>query len=356
MKAWSHSPVSIFKTVFFFDTNILCYLIDGRYPQLVGLVNYLKNSTLIDLISSEYVMLEFIGVRKKEHYFRTYLHHAKLSKKNINLSDFIKNHNRFALDDIDFHSLLPEIKSNVESEIEKISSDFNIKYNIGFHSGLYKPTSEICLTTKISKEDSLVLLSSVLLDDGKTNAKVILLTNDSDFKNWFYEDEVKINIDKVFSQSGIIKPDIQNVKNILNRFNLTEKNTDLNDIIDAIMSYIKNKLIVELKNLFVGTSFKPRDKGVPADCVCLEIKSENIIPNNKYITIIGSDLNFVYNPDEKISFWNNGKEIPKEGFKRTENNSYLSFKLHFDNLDKNKKKILTKLRENGNLIFIHPVN
>ncbi|KAA6319380.1 hypothetical protein EZS27_030720, partial [termite gut metagenome] len=56
MEAWSHSPVKEFEITFFVDTNILSYLIDETYPLLNEFVKYLKESPVINLVSSEYAL------------------------------------------------------------------------------------------------------------------------------------------------------------------------------------------------------------------------------------------------------------------------------------------------------------
>lgn len=359
METWSCTPVKDFKTTFFVDTNILCYLIDETYPLLNEFIKYLKNSPIIELISSEYVLLEFIGVRKREHYLREALSQAQALGKSINFSSLLKYHNQFSLQEVDFHSLLPQIRTNVETEKDRISSEFGIIFKSGFHKDLFNPTSDICLSTKISKEDSLVLVSSILPNGGDINQNVIFLTNDTDFHSWFYEKEVETNIDTIFQQHDIPKPDLQHVKKIKGdneqRHNLTE-NVDLNDIIGSLNAYIKKNLIQKLDKLYIGTSFKPRDKGIPDDCICLEANSSNPIINNKHITIIGNDIDFAYNIENKVSFWNNGKEIPEKGFTPTDDNNHLSFKLQIDDSIQEKSTILAKLRDVGHLIFVHPDN
>jgi hypothetical protein len=359
METWSHSPVKDFKTTFFVDTNILCYLIDETYPMLNKFIKYLKDSPIVELISSEYVLLEFTGIRKREHYLREALSQTQKLGKSVNLSSLLKYHNQFSLPEIDFHSLLPNIKTNVDAEKDRISSEFGITFKSGFHKNLFNPTSDICLSTKISKEDSLVLVSSILPSEGNINRNVIFLTNDADFHDWFYEKEVNPNIDAIFQQHDIPKPDLQHLKKIKGNngqvHNLTE-NVDLKDIIESINTYLKNNLSQRLNKLFVGISFKSRDNGIPNDCMCLEATSNNFILNNKHITIIGKDIDFVYNSECKVSFWNNGQAISNEGFTPTEGNNYLSFKLQIDDAIQDKSAILAKLRDAGHLIFIHPDN
>jgi hypothetical protein len=359
MEAWSHSPVSEFEITFFVDTNILSYLIDDTYPLLNGFIKKLKKSPVIELISSEYVLLEFIGVRKREHYLREALSQSQSLGKPLNLSSLLKYHNQYSLPEIDFHSLLPTIKTNVDTEKDRITSEFGIIFKSGFHRNLYNPTSDICLSTKISKEDSLVLVSAILPNEGSINNDVIILTNDVDFHSWFYESEVERNIDNIFQVLGVLKPDLQHIKKINGsnnqQFNLTE-NIDLVNVMENFNSLLLNNLKRRLSHLFLGKTFSPSSPNIPNDIICFEAILDNTIFNNKHITIIGKDLDFVYNSDQQVSFWSNGKEIDKQGFAATADNNYLSFKLQIDDADKDKPNILAKLKNAGHLIFIHPDN
>jgi hypothetical protein len=99
----------------------------------------------------------------------------------------------------------------------------------------------------------------------------------------------------------------------------------------------------------------PKNDKFPSDCVCCKATHNHPIINNKHITIIGGNLDFVYNTEDKVSFWSNGSEI-SEGFVATEGNDNLSFRLDIDDEVPEKASILAKVKEEGNLIFIHPDN
>lgn len=360
MKNWSHTPVKDFKTTIFVDTNILCYLVDSTYPSLNRFIEQIKTSSLFDLISSEYVLLEFIGVRKREHYLREALsQNFQKTGKTINISSLLKYNNQYSLPEIKFHTLLPEIKSKVDAEKEKISLDFGINFSSGFHRELLNPTSDICLNSKISKEDSLVLVSAIIPEEGRINENVILFTNDADFQTSFYDKDVELAIDNVFNRFELKRPDLQNIRSITGannqRINFTEtENTE--NVLNNFNSIIIKKLQNKLHSLFIGITFVPKEENFPSDCIALKVMSKNTISKNNHITIIGNDLDYVYNTEDKISFWNNGQEVTEQGFIATEGNSYLSFKLSIDNAIPDKDSILTSLKQEGNLIFIHPDN
>jgi predicted nucleic acid-binding protein len=361
METWSHSPVKEFEITFFVDTNILSYLIDETYPRLNEFIKWLKTIPIINLVSSEYVLLEFIGIRKREHYFREAVSQTSRLKRPINFSSLLKHHNRFELPEIDFYSLLPAIKSNIDVERERITSEFGIIFYNGFHRNLINPSSDICLCSKISKEDSLVLMSSVLPNEGEKNNNVILITNDGDFHKWFYDENISQNIDDVFRNHTIIKPNLQHIKEIEvknnRKFNLLENKEDINDIIEGLTVFLQEKLKQQLNELYLGETFSSKNNTFPKDCICFKAIINKSIPNNKYVTIIGKNLDFVYNISHVISLWKN-KKIEEETFIATEGDNNLSFKLNFadDISETEKDEILAKLKEPGNLIFLHPNN
>ncbi len=68
MDKWS-SPVEEFRINIFLDTNILVFLLDNTYPALTGFIKTLSEMSVVQLYSSEYVLSELIGLRKKERYF-----------------------------------------------------------------------------------------------------------------------------------------------------------------------------------------------------------------------------------------------------------------------------------------------
>ncbi|KAA6327506.1 hypothetical protein EZS27_023509, partial [termite gut metagenome] len=342
---------------FFVDTNILSYLIDETYPLLNEFVKYLKESPVINLVSSEYALLEFIGVRKKEHYFRAFLQHTQASGKVVNLSSFLQYHNEFSLPECDFYTLLPTIKSNVDSEKDRISSEFGITFCNGFHRNLFNLTSDICLSSKISREDSLILVSALLPCEGIVNQNVIILTNDKNFHDWFYDTNIQTNVDRVFQNHDIPKPDLRHLKKINidgQILNLTS-DVELDKLIASFNSFLKNTFINNLSSLFIGRTFVPQGESFPFDCICFKAEVNKSIQNHKYLTIIGEDLDFIYNIPHRIELWS-GIPIREDSITVTERNNNLSFRLNIDDNILEKAATLAKLRESNNLVFLHPNN
>ena len=175
-----------FQINFFLDTNILCYLIDNTFPTLTAFITVLKEMPVVQLYSSEYVLAELFEVRKKEDYFHEVWDRSKKDGKFINISSFIKYNKRYEIPDYEYEGDLAEtVKKKVNEDIEKITNDFKIDFLNNFNDRLLDPMKRICLSTKISREDSLVLVSSVYKNSiEEVSERVILLTGDKDFYDW----------------------------------------------------------------------------------------------------------------------------------------------------------------------------
>lgn len=119
MKSWS-TQIDTFKIKVFLDTNILCYLVDNTYPALTSFIDTLNKLPVVDIISSDFVLTEFIGVRKQEHYLRRALEYAKSQDITINFSSLIKNNKRFSIPGSDFTVLKSQIKKAVKDDEETI--------------------------------------------------------------------------------------------------------------------------------------------------------------------------------------------------------------------------------------------
>ena len=95
-----------------------------------------------------------------------------------------------------------------------------------------------------------------------------------------------------------------------------------------------------------------------SDVFCFELISDKQLTSNIYITVIGKDLDFIYTTKHRVTeFWNN-KPIKNYPFVCSANASNISFKIYeVDSSGKNvalSMQKMNKLREKGNLVFVHP--
>ena len=166
MEPWSDLPVrERFRIKFYLDTNILSYLVDNTYSGLTLTMNYLKNSEFADLVSSKYVIFEFVGIRKREHYLQKVLQKSTSAAGKVNISSLLKYKDNFNAPEVKFEDVQADIKLAVETEVQDITTNFGIDYSANIlHDTLLNPTFEINLSSRVSKEDSLVLTSAVWSD------------------------------------------------------------------------------------------------------------------------------------------------------------------------------------------------
>lgn len=355
MEAWSDSPVENFKIKFFLDTNILAFLVDGSYTGLTAAISLFNSIGFVDLVSSNYVIFEFCGIRKKEHYLRFALSSLKTPAGYVNVSSLLRYKDGYSVQDVDFYSLQPQIKQAVEQDLEKIAVDFNINYSSNLlHNDLIHPTFDICLSSKISREDSLVLTSSILPEASKPEGNVNLLSKDEQFSKAFKE----FDVDTILANHSLPKPDVISISNIsLNNgtnVNLTSAQDDV-----RLNSFLPEKLFEMIcrKNvdLLLGRIFTPNSAGFPQNVICFKLRLDKELPIDPFITIISKDLNFIYTSKVRITdFRQNGNPVvlPFKTTDDTQNN--LSFKMFDENGVDLPKNIIDSLKEEGNMVFIHP--
>ena len=181
MENWSDQPVNEFKIKFFLDTNILSFVLDNTYSGVTSTIQILGQSDFVDLVSSRFVIFELAGIRKREHYLREIVK-AQGGTGTLNMSSLLKYKDGFNAPEVEFSSIMAQIKQQVEQEIQTIINIHYIDYkgNV-LHDELLEPTVEICLSSKISKEDSLVLISSLLPEKQKPEVAISLITKDKQF-------------------------------------------------------------------------------------------------------------------------------------------------------------------------------
>lgn len=358
MEPWSDLPVrEQFRIKFYLDTNILSYLIDSTYSGLTFTMDYLKNSEFADLISSKYVIFEFVGIRKREHYLQKVLQKSKSAAGNVNISSLLKFKDRFNAPEVKFEDVQADIKLAVEKEVQDITNNFGIDYNSNIlHDKLLNPTFEINLSSRISREDSLVLTSAVWSDETTKEEFVLITSNDQDF----FDNYNPGLLNSVFMRHGLTPPIVEHLREIkLNagtKVDLTSSNDD-DKLSTFLPTKVKELIIERNKALFLGKTINcGNGPGFPTNVVCFRLPENTDLNNNLYLTIIGKDLNFIYSSKLPISdFYDKNpianyplrKEVPTNiSFRPTEDIGNGPAPIA--------QNIINKLRESGNLVFINP--
>lgn len=355
MEDWSDIPLSNFRIKIFLDTNLLAYLVDETYPKLTEAIKFFRDLPFVDLASSEFVIYEFFGIRKREHYLREVI--QERGAKDI--SSLLKYRDSYRVPGLSYNSIMAKVKATIEGEIGKIVNDFGIIYSEHtFHENLLKPTIDICLASEISKEDSLVLVSAVYPNENYANGKAdhtMLLSNDESFCNSFNNTEVNAN----FDNHSLEKPLVQYIRSIQNSsngsLNLVEDNVQnvKKELTQKILDIIQEKN----KRYYLGETFTPtKSSQLPNNVICFKLRPDKQITNDKlYVTIVSKSLNFIYSTKHSVDFWHNGASISSE-FQSSEGDSNISFKVKIEETDESQRDttILAQLKLPNNLIFIHP--
>lgn len=338
-----------FQINFFLDTNILCYLIDNTYPALASFISTLKEMPVVQLYSSEYVLAELFEVRKKENYFHEVWERSKKDRKFINISSFIKYNKRYEIPDYEYEGDLAEaVKQKVNKDVEKITNEFKIDFLNSFNDRLLGPMKGICLSTKISREDSFVLVSSVYKNNiEEISERVILLTGDKDFYDWATNSRSEIS--KAFNTGKT--PDIEHIGSLGNVVagytGVKNLKTDINNVEELAIRYVMSCLMDTYKDRLLGKVTVRECKGAPKKMIVFKAETE-LKDRELYTYILTKDLSFLYSPKQKSKLYHSGAQI-EVPFSPEEGNNLVTFVC-----DEYDEEVFMTLNVEGNLVLIHP--
>ncbi|MBN8706419.1 MAG: hypothetical protein J0L62_11140 [Bacteroidetes bacterium] len=356
MEPWSDLlPVrERFRIKFYLDTNILVYLVDNTYSGVLQTINYLKDSNFSDLVSSKYVIFEFVGIRKKEHYLRAVVSSGGL---HVNMSSLLKYRDDFNASEVDFNSVKTAIKQKVMQELEEITNNFGIEYERNIlHDSLLAPTFDITLSTKISRHDALMYVSSVWGDAELKEEYVFVISNDQGFVQNCSDEEIDIAL----QNHNLQKPQVEWIRsmqeNDVHRLNLTVPEDDVH-LTSFLPSKLKELIIKKNNKFFLGKTIQCGNGArFPTDVVCFRLPANTELQSNLYLTIIGRDLDFIYSTKLPVSdFWD---QIPINNYPfHKPDATDISFRPMEDNYGTPSPlptNVISRLRESGNLVFINP--
>lgn len=374
METWSDQPLEPFKVKFFLDTNILCDLVCNSYQGVNFTISWLDNCAFADLVSSKYVIFEFLDVRKKILYQeevrrikelelksnKKWWHlsqYFRKNKKSIDPNSLVRFKEEYKNREVDFHIYKQTINNKISDDIITLRN-LNINYSGNLlHDKLLSPTKELNLFSKLSREDSIVSISSIWADDSTKESFLVLLTRDKPFVDSFNE----INLTDVFNSHTLIPPILSHVRDIKlssgSRVNLTDSNDDAK-LSTFLPSKLTELLLTKNQSLFLGKTFPPSGAGFPTDAMCFKLQPNIPLQNNIYLTIIGKNLDFIYSVKSPVTDFFNNSPTPIAAYPFT---SATEVNIAFTPKDgatgtllSLDVTIISRLREEGNLIFINP--
>lgn len=358
METWSDLPVrEPFRIKFYLDTNILSYLVDNTYSGLTLMVDYLKISAFADLVSSKYVIFEFVGIRKREHYLQKVLQKSTSAAGKVNISSLLKYKDKFNAPEVKFEDVQGDIKLAVETEVQDITDNFGIDYNTNIlHDTLLIPTFEINLSSRLSREDSLVLTSAVWSDVIKKEDFVLIASNDQDF----FDSYDSNSLNPIFAKHGLTPPIVEHLRDMKlqtgTKVDLTIANDDVK-LPTFLPSKLKELITERNKALFLGKTIHCGNGiGFPTNVVCFNLPANTELNNNLYLTIIGKDLDFIYSTKLPVTDFYDQVPIPYYPFQKntTTDISFRPMEKVGEAVTPIAEEIVARLRETGNLVFINP--
>jgi len=307
------------------DTQILAYWVDNTYPNLCLFIKELSKSPFVDIVCSRFAIYEFIGIRKVEHYLRCLVYKTTKNGATPNFSSALKYKNEFDNPEIRYLEVSSEIKEKIEEELKQIDNLLDVDYHtLTFPNRLWEPHQDLVLSTRMSKEDSLLLMSSIFNDEFKEEDYLVLLTNDGQFYN-LVSDKKEEEIIKDFTTKFILE-------------RIKEKN----------------------QKLYIG-KVSSCSKNLQGKLLCFKLEA-NTLKNNLYLSILSKNLEYLYNIGSKLTNFHAKREkiekypytpikyIDEKG-KDISRNISVQVKVNEDYLN---EEDYSKISKTGDLVFIHP--
>ena len=348
-----------FKIKIAIDTQILAYLVDESYPNLNVFFRHLADCPFVDIVCSRFVSYEFIGVRKLEHYLRAIYNQTKNGGGQMGFSSVLKYKNGWNAPELKYDIVYKDVKEKVENDLKRVNDDFGVQYNESLHTDLWHSHQELVLSSKISKEDSLVLLSSVFPEIGVKEEHLIFLTNDDQFYRAFCGDSKMDSVEDVFKELAVAKPDTFKIDKITTPISKKDINLIGNkamqaDITDFIKLFIFEFIQIKNKKYYLG-NLVACPKKMLGRLLCFKLQSNSLV-DGLYISILDKDLRFLYNHPLKLKDFYNKQKIEAYPYFATEDEASKNISVEITNVDGEQlnSDFYNQITQSGNLIYIHP--
>lgn len=334
-----------YRVNIYLDTNILVDYVEKSYPLLNRSIDYLAQCPFVNLRSSHYVLFEFTEVRKVRLFWEK---SAPGDTTDYNKAKVIIRSN-WKYNGRDYNDFKGDIINQVKAELDIIRTGLQIDFDEHvLHDELVYPTNSLCLATKISKEDCLVMISCMNPDKGKKLDHCLLLSRDEQYYKAYCENVQEA--DNVFNTCQLNKPTMIRTENLHvgdhgTKYNLYD-NTSQCDIdmfwIGLILATIKDKLSDE----YVGKTYFYGANEIAKKCIFFEMDGQDkTLKESDGLCFIANDLSLLAIIGGPFEYWNNQKiSLP---YSNPEDSKYSFLK---ENI---KPEILSKLRDGGNLVFYY---
>lgn len=256
-----------FRIDVYLDTNILVDYIEGNYPALTFSLNYLAQTGYVTFRTSQYVLYEFAEVRKYNLYCASL---DILPEQKRNLKPQIKRDN-WKYGGVEYvDPLRTKIETQVLYELDNLKDNLGLETGIHvLHRELYTPSLFCVLRTPISKEDSLVLTSSILPNEDEHIFFSVILSGDDAYGSAYNENAHIIKDISGLGDANISFIKIKELKDPHSSrvINLREQKYN-EDVIRNILNNILLQLLIKKNSsTFVGKTYK---LGTVKKCIFFE--------------------------------------------------------------------------------------
>lgn len=336
----------------FLDTNILAdYILQtDDSSNLKRSLRWLAHCDFVNLMSSHFVEYELTEVLKTQYFF------SKLNGRFATKKEKGAFKRDWTLNNTSYLVYKNEIKSQVQRGISKVQEDLDFDFNkLELHKGIIDPTCDICLSSRVSKEDCLVLVSSMFPDGGNDAIDFSgLLSNDSDYSS-FYE-ECKDDIKSIFNNYELKIPVFLPAKTLVSdngkQINLYGKALDDEEIYQFWENLVLGLIKEKNADSFLGVTYNENlSNGTAGKCLYIDVAAEkNSFEGHDAIAFVANDLTFqrtLLPPEGKYWCMDKPIELPYN-FEGEHKVSFLP--RESDNLT---TEMFDKLREAGNYVFYH---
>ena len=337
------------------DTQILAYWIDNTYPNLSLFIEELSKSPFVDIVCSRFAIYEFVGIRKVEHYLRCLIYKPTENGAKPNFTSALKYKNEFNNPEIPYSKVFPEIKKAVENELKVIDDLLDIDCDtLTFPNELWEPHQDLVLSTRISKEDSLLLMSSIFNDELKKEDYLVLLTNDKQFY-----DAIEEESGEIFQKHNLTKPKVYSLKEMNiegTTINLVSDKKEEEIIKDFTTKFILERIKEKNEKLYIGKVKRCPEK-YKGKLLCFGLEADTL-GNNLYLSVLSEKLEYLYNIKEPLTDFHYGREGKRientyTPIKENKDSRNISVKVK-ENGDYLSKENYSKISKTGDLVFIHP--
>ncbi len=330
-----------YKIHIYLDTNILVDYVEQNNAYLNRSLEYLSNCPFVILRSSHYVEFEFVEVRKRNEFFKCVRGTLPVSNED---TSFVKE---WILDGKTYDEYKTTVINKVEEDLKKIKEQLDIDFDDHvLHEKLIEPTKDICLSTNISREDTLVMVSCVFPKPDYKLPFGVILSNDKQYKDAF--DNSKDTIENTFKKKEISIPSFLSIKQLqYEKETIINLNVqDINIDITLLWNWIVRQMIMKKHcDAFVGETIVPMKRLTN----CIAISKKDAIPtiyDSEGLVFIPNDLSRTIIIEKNKNYWNSGVEITELPYTNTADVEY-NLEVSCSESDMN---VLCK---KGNLVFYY---